>query len=122
MENKKYLVEIYGSHDLFARNEREARKKAIDWLQQHWCFMSCDIQEFDAPPKEGSLAARQMKNIPLKRKNIFIKNVFIYENNAGIQSECPTCGRILYEKCDNVFDYCPWCAQALDNNDFSEEE
>lgn len=52
MEYKKYLVEIYGSHDLFARNEREAREKTVDWLQQHWCFISFDVQEFDAMSKE----------------------------------------------------------------------
>ena len=113
MENKHYLVELYGSHDLFARNEREAKNKTIDWLQQHWCFLSFDVQEFDAPPKEGSLAARTMKDTPLSRQNIMTR-----EDDDSFQSECPACGGMLYEEVNIIFEYCPWCAQKL-NKDFS---
>lgn len=114
MEYKKYLVEIYGSHDLFARNEREAREKTVDWLQQHWCFVSFDVQEFDAPPKEGSLAAIKMKENPLKRKDIRVRDIEMH-------SQCPACGGMLYEEANIIFNYCPWCTQALDNTNFSED-
>lgn len=115
MENKEYLVEIYGSHDVFARNEREAREKTVDWLQQHWCFVSFDVQEFGLPPKEGSLAARQMRDTPLKRQNIHV-------HEDDMESTCPACGYMLYEEANMIFNYCPTCGQALNNNDFSEED
>lgn len=52
MENKKYLVEFYGSHDVLAHNEHEARQKTLDWIKQHYFFVSFDVQEFDAISKE----------------------------------------------------------------------
>ena len=54
-------------------------------------------------------------NIPLKRKNIRVRDIEMH-------SECPACGGILYEEANVIFNYCPWCAQALNNNDFSEDE
>lgn len=114
MENKNYLVEFYGSHDVLARDEYEARKKTIDWLEQHYHFVSFDVQEFGAPPKEGSLAAIRMKENPLKRKNIRV-------HEDDMESTCPACGYMLYEEANMIFNYCPTCGQALNNKDFSEE-
>lgn len=54
------------------------------------------------------------KATPLKRQNIFVKE-------DDMQSQCPSCGGMLYEEVNMIFDYCPWCAQAL-NKDFSEDE
>lgn len=51
------------------------------------------------------------KNTPLKRKNIIT-----VENDDSFQSECPSCGGMLYEEVNIIFEYCPWCAQKLDNH------
>ena len=60
-------------------------------------------------------AAKAMRDTPLKRQNIHV-------HEDDMESTCPACGYMLYEEGNMIFNYCPTCGQALNNNDFSEEE
>lgn len=60
-------------------------------------------------------AAKAMRDTPLKRQNIRV-------HEDDMESICPACGYMLYEEANMIFNYCPTCGQALNNNDFSEDE
>lgn len=59
-------------------------------------------------------AAKAMRDTPLKRQNIRV-------HEDDMESTCPACGYMLYEEANMIFNYCPTCGQALNNNDFSED-
>lgn len=59
-------------------------------------------------------ATKAMRDTPLKRQNIHI-------HEDDMESTCPACGYMLYEEANMIFNYCPTCGQALNNNDFSED-
>lgn len=60
-------------------------------------------------------ATKAMRDTPLKRQNIHV-------HEDDMESTCPACGYMLYEEVNMIFNYCPTCGQALNNNDFSEED
>jgi predicted RNA-binding Zn-ribbon protein involved in translation (DUF1610 family) len=60
-------------------------------------------------------ATKAMRDTPLKRQNIRI-------HEDDMESTCPACGYMLYEEANMIFNYCPTCGQALNNNDFSEDD
>lgn len=60
-------------------------------------------------------ATKAMRDTPLKRQNIHV-------HEDDMESTCPACGYMLYEEANMIFNYCPTCGQALNNNDFGEEE
>ena len=81
-----------------------------------------DVYEVDTPqprsirytPEFLEKAAKAMRDTPLKRQNIRV-------HEDDMESTCPACGYMLYEEVNMIFNYCPTCGQALNNNDFSEE-
>lgn len=60
-------------------------------------------------------ATKAMRDTPLKRQHIRV-------HEDDMESTCPACGYMLYEEANMIFNYCPTCGQALNNNDFSEED
>ena len=94
--------------------ESEAIKNLKDILSE--CTESeeavCYITGVDAPALEKAIKA--MRDIPLKRQNIHV-------HEDDMESTCPACGYMLYEEANMIFNYCPTCGQALNNNDFSED-
>ena len=81
-----------------------------------------DAHEVDTPqprnirytPEFIKKATKAMRDTPLKRRNIHV-------HEDDMESTCPACGYMLYEEANMIFNYCPTCGQALNNNDFSEE-
>lgn len=55
-----------------------------------------------------------------KENSMARRNIYTRENDDSFQSECPACGGLLYEECNIIFKYCPWCTQKLDNEDFND--
>ncbi len=60
-------------------------------------------------------ATKAMRDTTLKRQNIHV-------HEDDMESTCPACGYMLYEEANMIFNYCPTCGQALNNNDFSEDD
>ena len=76
-----------------------------------------DIPKFRSvryTPEFIEKAIKAMRDIPLKRQNIHV-------HEDDMESTCPACGYMLYEGVNMIFNYCPTCGQALNNNDFSED-
>lgn len=100
---------LYASHDdLTVVKMKEATTEPIPVPN---IPQPCNIRY---TPEFLEKAAKAMREIPLKRKDIRVHDI-------EMQSQCPACGGMLYEEANIIFNYCPWCAQALDK-DFSEEE
>ena len=82
-----------------------------------------DVYEVEEPkprhvrytPEFIEKATKAMRDTPLKRQNIHV-------HEDDMESTCPACGYMLYEEANMIFNYCPTCGQALNNNDFSEED
>lgn len=81
----------------------------VKWNEEKW------NRDYKSLSNKTLMEREVLRETSLKRKDIRVRDIEMH-------SQCPTCGGILYEEANIIFNYCPWCAQALNNNDFSEEE
>ena len=119
-DGERYTVLDEENLSSIAKGLRKAKNKKVRVLVE-----GDDQKEFVIPPKSRPITytyefleeARESARIlatPLKRRNIYVRE-------DDMCSECPTCGGLLHEEANIIFNYCPWCTQKL-NKDFSEDE